>query len=64
MVESERGTKEKARVYEIGGQGNVERHHIYTADAVILVYDLTDPLTFSRVREIKRKVGDAFSTTL
>ncbi|GAA48398.1 NF-kappa-B inhibitor-interacting Ras-like protein 2 [Clonorchis sinensis] len=42
VVETDRGTKEKVRIYELGGKAKIERHFVNCADVFILVYDIGD----------------------
>ncbi|TPP66171.1 NF-kappa-B inhibitor-interacting Ras protein 2 [Fasciola gigantica] len=61
IVETDRGTKERVRIYDIGDPAKVERHFINSADAFILVYDLTNAASLSAVQMLKREIDDSRS---
>nr|CDS28735.2 hypothetical transcript [Hymenolepis microstoma] len=49
-----RNNQEKVRIYEIGGQNStIARHFVNSADALILVYDLTDFDSFATLQNLK-----------
>ncbi|CAL8103613.1 unnamed protein product [Calicophoron daubneyi] len=58
LVETDRGTKERTRIYDIGGSTKVGRHYVSCADAFILVYDVNSPDTLSAVQALKREIDE------
>lgn len=53
----DRNNQEKVRIYEIGGQNaTVARHFVNSADALILVYDVTDFESFATLQKLKADV--------
>ncbi|KAG5448244.1 NF-kappa-B inhibitor-interacting Ras-like protein 2 [Clonorchis sinensis] len=58
VVETDRGTKEKVRIYELGGKAKIERHFVNCADVFILVYDIGDVRTLHAVQMLKRQLEE------
>ncbi|CAH8584251.1 unnamed protein product [Dicrocoelium dendriticum] len=58
VVETDRGTRERMRIYDLGGKSKIERHFINNADAFILVYDVTDARTLTAVKLLKRQLDE------
>ncbi|KAA0187071.1 NF-kappa-B inhibitor-interacting Ras protein 2, partial [Fasciolopsis buskii] len=61
IVETDRGAKERVRIYDIGDPARIERHFISSADAFIFVYDLTNAASLSAVQMLKREIDDSRS---
>lgn len=57
VVETDRGFKEKVRIYDLGGMTKLEKHFVNCADAFILVYDISDSKSFSSVQSLKQDVN-------
>ncbi|VUZ41714.1 unnamed protein product [Hymenolepis diminuta] len=56
-ISIDKNNQEKVRIYEIGGQNSsVGRHFVNSADAVILVYDLTDFESFATLQNLKADI--------
>ncbi|KAF8564204.1 hypothetical protein P879_10289 [Paragonimus westermani] len=58
VVDTDRGTREKVRIYDLGGKTKIERHFVSCADAFILVYDVSDARTLTAVQMLKRQLDD------
>ncbi|CAH8606170.1 unnamed protein product [Schistosoma guineensis] len=56
VVETDRGFKEKVRIYDLGGMTKLEKHFVNCADAFILVYDISDSKSFSSVQSLKQDI--------
>ncbi|CAH8612095.1 unnamed protein product [Heterobilharzia americana] len=56
VVETDRGSKEKVRIYDLGGTTKLERHFVSCADAFILVYDVSDAKSFTAVQNLKQDI--------
>ncbi|CAI2732336.1 unnamed protein product [Schistosoma spindalis] len=56
VVETDRGFKEKVRIYDLGGMTKLEKHFVNCADAFILVYDISDSKSFSSVQGLKQDI--------
>ena len=60
MVETDRGTKEKLRFYDTAGMDVRNRslppHYHAVADAYILVYSITDNLSFQLLVDMKKDI--------
>ncbi|VEL28838.1 unnamed protein product [Protopolystoma xenopodis] len=57
LIDSDRGTKEKTRIYDIGGHNRfIERHFINCADAIILVYDVSNAESLSYAQGLKIEI--------
>ncbi|VDP89140.1 unnamed protein product, partial [Echinostoma caproni] len=61
VVETDRGTRERVRIYDIGDPAKVERHFINSADAFILVYDVSNASSFVTIQKLKREIDDCRS---
>lgn len=58
-ISIDKNNQEKVRIYEIGGQNSsVGRHFVNSADALILVYDLTDFESFATLQNLKADVSN------
>lgn len=57
VVETERGIKEKIRIYEVGGTAKIERHLVNCTDAFILVCDSSQVNTFHFLQNLKQAVS-------
>ncbi|KAK4468572.1 hypothetical protein MN116_007766 [Schistosoma mekongi] len=56
VVETDRGSKEKVRIYDLGGMTKLEKHFVNCADAFILVYDASDAKSFGAVQNLKQDI--------
>ncbi|CAH8543799.1 unnamed protein product [Schistosoma turkestanicum] len=56
VVETDRGSKEKVRIYDLGGMTKLKKHFVSCADAFILVYDVSDSKSFGAVQNIKQDI--------
>ncbi|KAM3188170.1 hypothetical protein ACTXT7_000834 [Hymenolepis weldensis] len=56
-ISIDKNSQEKVRIYEIGGQNSsIARHFVNSADALILVYDLTDFESFATLQNLKADI--------
>lgn len=59
-IESDRGTKEKIRLYDTGGlepkTKEIPRHLLHAVDGVVLVYSINDMDSFTTIDYVKKEI--------